>query len=117
MFHEAVAEQTSGSRRGRFKESSLSEVAHDERNRHQRDADADGSEELVDGVGQDKRAGSSCHPGLNHGFAEAQFAQDGRHVHPTVEPRHRNPVRGSQNQHVGWSWNNTVRVTPSRNLN
>lgn len=79
--------EASGSRRGRFKESSLSEVADDERNRHQRDADANGSEELVDGVGQDERAGSSCHSGLNHGLAEAQFAQDGRHVDPAVERR------------------------------
>lgn len=81
------AEKSSGCRRGRFKVSSLSEVANDERNWHQRDADANGSKELVDGVGQDKRAGSSCHLGLNHGLTEAQFAQYGCHVDPTAEPR------------------------------
>ncbi len=80
-----MGEGSSGCRRGWFKETSLSEVAHNERHRHQSDADANRSEELVDGVGQDERARPRCHLRPHHGLTEAQFAQHGRHVDPTVE--------------------------------
>lgn len=64
---------------------SLSEVAHDERHGHQSDADANRSEELVDGVGQDERARPRCHLRLDDRLAEAHFAQHGRHIDPTGE--------------------------------
>ncbi|MED6282153.1 hypothetical protein CHARACLAT_029051 [Characodon lateralis] len=80
--------ESSGCRCGRFKESGLSEVANDERYRHHSDAHANGSKELVDGVGKDKRAGSCCHFRLNQLLAEAQFVQHSRHVDPTAEPKH-----------------------------
>lgn len=76
---------SSGGRCGRFKETSLSEVTHDERHRHQSDADANRSEELVDGVSQDECARPCCHFRPNDCFAEAQFAQQGRHIDPTGE--------------------------------
>lgn len=76
---------SSGCRCGWFKETSLSEVAHDERHGHQSDADAKWSKELVDGIGQDERAGPCCHFGANHRLAEAQFAQHGRHINPTED--------------------------------
>lgn len=81
---------SSGCRRGRFKETSLSEVAHDERHRHQSDAHANWSKKLMDGVGQDERAGSGCHFRANHCLAEAQFAQQSHHIDPTAETRRRN---------------------------
>lgn len=81
--------ESSGRGCGWFKESSLSEVAHDERHRHQSDADANRGEELVDGVGQDKSAGSGRHFGLNHSLAEAHFTQNGGHVDPAREQRKR----------------------------
>lgn len=70
-------------RRAGFKESSLPEVAHDERHRHQGDADAGRGEELVDGVRQDEGAGSGRHLGADHGLAEAHFAEHGGHVDST----------------------------------
>lgn len=62
--------------------SSLPEIAHDEWNRHQRDANASWSKELMNGVGQDKRARSRCHFGANHCLAEAQLAEHGCHIDP-----------------------------------
>lgn len=73
----------SGCRCGWFKETSLSEVAHDERHGHQSDADANRSKELVDGIGQDERARPCCHFRPNDGLAEAHFAQHSRHIDPT----------------------------------
>lgn len=79
-------------RRAGFKESSLSEVAHDEGHGHQGDADAGRGEELVDGVGQDEGARPRRHLGADHGLAEAHFAEHGRHVHSAGG-------RGDNNQH------------------
>ena len=85
MRQRRSGEGSSGCRCGRFKETSLSEVAHDERHRHQSDADANRSEELVDGVGQDECARPCCHLRANDRLAEAQFAQHGRHIDPAGE--------------------------------
>lgn len=78
-------EGSSRRRRAGFKESSLSEVAHDEGHRHQGDADAGRGEELVDGVGQDEGARPCRHLGADDGFAEAHLAEHGRHVDPAGE--------------------------------
>lgn len=75
----------SGCRCWGLKEPSLSEVAYDERHGHQSDADPDRSEELVNGVGQDERAGPRCHFRPNDCLAEAQLAEQGRHIDPTGE--------------------------------
>lgn len=74
---------SSGCSRWGLKESSLPEIAHDERNWHQRDANASWSKELMNGVGQDERARSRCHFGANHCLAEAQLAEHACHVDPT----------------------------------
>jgi len=87
--------RSSGGRCGWFEVTSLSEVAHDERHGHQSGADANRSEELVDGVGQDERAGSRRHFGPNDRLAEAHFAQDGRHVDATGERRRGQEVRST----------------------
>lgn len=74
---------SSGCRCGGFKETSLSEVAHNERHRHQSYANANRSEELVNGIGQDERARPCCHFRPNNCLAEAQFAKHGCHIDPT----------------------------------
>lgn len=86
---------------GGFKETSLSEVAHDERDGYQSGADADRSEELVEGVGQEERAGSRRHFRANDGLAEAQLAQHGRHIDPTGEKDDSSKVvRSARNLHI-----------------
>lgn len=84
-WQQRCREGSSGCRCGWFKETSLSEVTHDERHGHQSDADANRSKELVDGVGQDERARPRCHFRPNDWLAEAQFAKHGRHIDPTGE--------------------------------
>lgn len=44
----------------------------------------------MDGVRQDKRAGSCRHFRANDCLTEAQFAQYGRHIDPTEEGNDRN---------------------------
>lgn len=85
MRQQRSREGSSGCRCGWFKETSLSEVAHDERNGHQSDAHANRSKDLVDGVGHDERARPGCHFRLNDFLAEAHFAKYGRHIDPTGE--------------------------------
>lgn len=75
--------ESSGCSRWGLKESSLPEIAHDEWNWHQRDANANWSEELMDGVGQYERARPRGHFGANHRLAEAQLAEHGCHIDAT----------------------------------
>ena len=74
----------SGGGCGGLEETSLSEVSDDEWYAHQRDADADRGEELVDCVGQHKGAGARRQFGLDHRLTEAHLVQHRSHVESTV---------------------------------